>query len=337
MKMRALEYFVTLAESRSINEAARKLYVAQPSLTKSLQLLEKELGSVLFQRTASGIALTEEGAKILPEARQVLAYYNGWLALSKKDELQCVDVFAHTSLSGFLFPGIMMQFKARYPELIINYTTVIRPEAYLSADTPHMKMALSICDEKAMAKNHHDAANYTRITLMDGEYGCLVSRSCKLAEKDHVTVEDLNDYFYVAPDLPDLQTLAQKHTFITPVVHEVFSAISPNRTVRVGTVPNVIELVKKYPQGYALSCYPACYRYDGIISGELVYLPFRGVSAGTHICLYYPRQAFREQRAIKDLVAEVRQAADRFLKEHGLHPAKGSAPDDGREKDVSPV
>ena len=47
MKLQALEYFIALAESRSINEAARRLYVAQPSLTKALQHLEKELGRTL--------------------------------------------------------------------------------------------------------------------------------------------------------------------------------------------------------------------------------------------------------------------------------------------------
>ena len=67
MKMRSLEYFVALAESKSINEAAKKLYVAQPSLTKALQLLERELGVALFERTGTGIRLTEAGEKILPE------------------------------------------------------------------------------------------------------------------------------------------------------------------------------------------------------------------------------------------------------------------------------
>lgn len=44
MKMKMLEYFITLAEAKSINEAAQKLYITQPSLTKALQLFEKEIG-----------------------------------------------------------------------------------------------------------------------------------------------------------------------------------------------------------------------------------------------------------------------------------------------------
>ena len=47
LKIKVLEYFITLAESQSINEAAGKLYIAQPSLTKALQLFEAEIGTQL--------------------------------------------------------------------------------------------------------------------------------------------------------------------------------------------------------------------------------------------------------------------------------------------------
>ena len=50
MKIQTLEYLITLAESHSINEAAQKLYISQPSLTKALQLFEKEIGVQLFLR-----------------------------------------------------------------------------------------------------------------------------------------------------------------------------------------------------------------------------------------------------------------------------------------------
>ena len=62
--------------------AAQKLYLAQPSLTKSLQSMEQELGVQLFTRTSSGIRLTIAGETILPQARQVIALYNGWLELA---------------------------------------------------------------------------------------------------------------------------------------------------------------------------------------------------------------------------------------------------------------
>ena len=120
MKLKVLEYFIALAESKSINEAAQKLYIAQPSLTKALHLFEKEIGLPLFHRTKAGITLTEAGRKILPEARQMVEYYNGWLALARQNFLNVVDVYAHTSLSGFLFPDIILQFKEKYSDLNFN-------------------------------------------------------------------------------------------------------------------------------------------------------------------------------------------------------------------------
>ena len=66
LRIKVLEYFITLAESQSINEAAGKLYIAQPSLTKALQLFEAEIGTQLFQRKKTGIQLTVAFLKNFP-------------------------------------------------------------------------------------------------------------------------------------------------------------------------------------------------------------------------------------------------------------------------------
>lgn len=88
MKITTLEYFIAVAEAGSIRAAAQKLYLAQPSLTKSLQSMEQELGVQLFTRTSSGIRLTIAGETILPQARQVIALYNGWLELGTVTSLK---------------------------------------------------------------------------------------------------------------------------------------------------------------------------------------------------------------------------------------------------------
>ena len=48
----------TIAEEKSISKAARKLYVAQPSLSQAVQKLEEQLGTPLFNRTTAGLTLT---------------------------------------------------------------------------------------------------------------------------------------------------------------------------------------------------------------------------------------------------------------------------------------
>lgn len=61
MNIRQLEYFIVMAETQQITEAAQQLYIAQPPLSRSLQRLENELGVVLFTRTKKGLELTDTG------------------------------------------------------------------------------------------------------------------------------------------------------------------------------------------------------------------------------------------------------------------------------------
>ena len=75
MTLQQLNYIITISEVGSINRAAEKLYVSQPSLTSAIKELEKELGIVLFNRTGRGVTLTAEGVDFLPEARQVYGQY----------------------------------------------------------------------------------------------------------------------------------------------------------------------------------------------------------------------------------------------------------------------
>lgn len=72
MTLQQLRYAITVAETGTITEAAKKLYISQPSLTNAIHELEKEMNLVLFQRTNKGILLSGEGEEFLGYARQVL-------------------------------------------------------------------------------------------------------------------------------------------------------------------------------------------------------------------------------------------------------------------------
>ena len=72
MTFRQLQYVLAVAAKGSMTEAARALYVSQPSLTSSVQDLEDELGIVLFNRTNKGTVTTVEGEEFLSYARQVV-------------------------------------------------------------------------------------------------------------------------------------------------------------------------------------------------------------------------------------------------------------------------
>lgn len=72
MTLQQLKYVVTVAETGTITNAAKKLYISQPSLTNAIHELEKEMNIVIFQRTNKGIVLSREGEDFLEYARQVL-------------------------------------------------------------------------------------------------------------------------------------------------------------------------------------------------------------------------------------------------------------------------
>lgn len=72
MTLQQLKYVIEIVLCGSINEAARRLYMTQPSLSKAVKELEKELGIDIFLRTSKGITLSRDGAEFLGYARQVV-------------------------------------------------------------------------------------------------------------------------------------------------------------------------------------------------------------------------------------------------------------------------
>ncbi len=73
MSLQQIESFVAIAESGSVTEAALRLRIAQPAVSRQIRLLESELGVQLFGRRAHGMELTSAGRAALEHARDVLA------------------------------------------------------------------------------------------------------------------------------------------------------------------------------------------------------------------------------------------------------------------------
>lgn len=70
--MQQLRYAIEIANSGSMNEAAKKLFVSQPSLSNAIKELEAELGITIFERTNRGISISVEGMEFLGYARQII-------------------------------------------------------------------------------------------------------------------------------------------------------------------------------------------------------------------------------------------------------------------------
>lgn len=72
MTLQQLKYILTIVSCGSISEAAKRLYISQPSLSAAVKEIEQEFGIEIFLRSARGIALTNEGVEFLSYARQVV-------------------------------------------------------------------------------------------------------------------------------------------------------------------------------------------------------------------------------------------------------------------------
>ena len=75
MTLTQIQYVLAVAETGTISAAAKRLFIAQPSLTASIKELENELQVTLFRRTNKGVTLTPEGEEFIGYARQVVEQY----------------------------------------------------------------------------------------------------------------------------------------------------------------------------------------------------------------------------------------------------------------------
>jgi LysR family transcriptional regulator of gallate degradation len=123
MDLRQLEYFRRVAERRNISIAAAELNITQPSLTKSIKLLEKELGVRLFDRLARGVELTDYGQTLLRHAEAVhvqMTDATAELAAQRSGSFGAVSVGAGPAWLRRHLPLAVARTVARYPGIRVK-------------------------------------------------------------------------------------------------------------------------------------------------------------------------------------------------------------------------
>ncbi len=123
MQLQQLAYFVAVAETRHFTRTAARTHVAQPSLSKQVRALERELGAPLFSRARGNVTLTPAGETLLPLARRILADADSArvevqeLAGLRRGRLR---LGATPSLCTGLLPRVLARFRDTYPGIVLR-------------------------------------------------------------------------------------------------------------------------------------------------------------------------------------------------------------------------
>lgn len=118
-----LQSFLETADAGAITPAARHLFVTQPALSRRLRQLEDELGVTLFERSARGVTLTEEGRYARRAARDLVERYEhmraGVTAISNL-EAGRIRVGGGATAVSFLLPGAIAAYQRKRPGVVFQ-------------------------------------------------------------------------------------------------------------------------------------------------------------------------------------------------------------------------
>ncbi len=125
MTLLQLKYMITAAEIGSITEAAKALFISQPSLSGAIKEVEKEAGISIFTRCRAGIALTKEGMEFLGYARQVVQQMelleSKYINNQPAKQRFCIST-QHYTFTANAFVELVQHFGQERFEFILNET-----------------------------------------------------------------------------------------------------------------------------------------------------------------------------------------------------------------------
>ena len=255
MTFQQLKYVITVAETGTITEATGKLYVSQPSLTKAIHELEKEMNIVIFNRTNKGISLSREGDEFLGYARQVLDQaailedkYKGGHGGKKKF---CVST-QHYSFAVNAFVDLIKQYGQDEYDFSLRETQTYE----IIEDVARMRSEIGILflndfNEVVMDKilKSHDLEFHL---LFIAKPHVFISRNHPLAGREIITNEELEQYPYLSYEQ------GEHNSFYFS--EEIFSPFERKKNIRVRDRATLFNLL------IGLNGYTVC---SGVIDEKL--------------------------------------------------------------------
>ena len=197
MTLQQLRYVVTVAETANITEAAKRLFISQPSLTSAIRELEKEMQITIFHRTNKGVAVSNEGELFLSYARQVLEQTSllEEKFLHKKEQRPRFSVSCqHYSFAVDAFAAVIREFgEDRYDFTLRETQTyeIIEDVARLRSEIGILY--LNTFNEAVIRKTLREN-DLTFSPLFRAKPHVFIGKDNPLASKNCLTLEDLKPY-----------------------------------------------------------------------------------------------------------------------------------------------
>lgn len=189
MEIRVLRYFLTVAREGSITRAANFLHLTQPTLSRQLQDLEKELGQKLFIRGSHNISLTPEGMILRKRAEEIVDMF---------DKTESVFRSISDTVSGDIYIGggetesmkyiaeVIKDMKEEYPAIKYHLYSGNAEDVTERLDKGLLDFGILI--------QPTDLSKYEYITLPSKDvWGVLMKKDSALALKKEIKLDDLYD------------------------------------------------------------------------------------------------------------------------------------------------
>lgn len=203
MRIQQLQYVIKIVETGSMNEAAKQLYITQPSLSNAVRNLETEMGIQIFIRNPKGITLTKDGMEFLSYARQILEQ-TALLEERYKGDNTSRELF---SVSSQHYAFVVNAFVA-----LFNGTDMTQYELFLREtrtweiidDVKNFRSEIGVLFlnsyNRDVLTKLFDDNSLIATTLFTTTPHIFVSKSNPLANRKKLNMKDLEDYPYLSYD-----------------------------------------------------------------------------------------------------------------------------------------
>lgn len=197
MTLTQLKYVITVAEEKSMNEAAKKLFISQPSLSSAIKEIEEEIGVNVFKRSNKGVIITPEGEEFVGYARQVVEQYT--LLETKYIEKQRTKKKFGVSTQHYTFAvnafiEMVKQFGMEEYEFAIRETKTHE----IIEDVKNFKSEIGILylnefNKKVLNKIFAESGMEFH-PLLDCHIYVYMWKGHPLADREEIALEELEDY-----------------------------------------------------------------------------------------------------------------------------------------------